>query len=576
MTDITSDTTSALDPNLPFSTSDSSRARDGIALVYCDWSQQDWCPVDHPVTEKMIVDTAAVFRRWRDVFGFAFDTYLVDVFWFDQERGYTTWDRKQFPNGPERSLQAIREAGMQLGLWYCNGHHNVLPRPDAYAPSRDSTGYAYVVSAGPYREALLAAWEKAYREWGMRMVKFDFASLDATLPDDPQPERRPALNQAAFRELLRTFKLKHPDTRFLLYNGFDAASAGSTLEDPAQTTAISSEWADYCDWSYCGDTRPSDLPSLRLRRSCEIYNDHQVKRWYWAGFPLDKIDESGCYIGTGGSWYELGRTDFRSSWLLMLMRGANKAMLYGDPAPLPDADVQWMQATYERANALVRRGARVTLLGGWPALAQPYGYRLARGEDGLAVAVNPTWQRATLRIPTCGRAEAKCLASDSGTLLPVHADVTGVAVELPPNQMVLVGLGAEAAKPLPDTRLTEGDWPTGLTPLTVHVEDGGGTFHAEVDAGADVTWLLRFWRDGERHRVCLPWRGGGQLIQDYLGLEAGACDAVAHFHDRPFWSGMSYWVLTQYNVAAEGARVAAAPPDAALTLTAEAFQRHHE
>ncbi len=559
---------------LPFSSSEKERAKRGIELIYCDWSHQDWVPEKQPVDEQMVLDTAAVFRRWREEFDFPFAYYLIDVFWFDPDHPYDRWRREGFPNGPERSLGAIEEAGMKPGLWFCNKHPGIMPKPAEWSESLDNSGHGYVISAGPYREGLHRAWQKAYEQWGMRMVKFDFVGLDAKLPDDPVPEQRPALNRRAFRELVTDFKTEHPDVRFLLYNGFrsgEGTGFGNTLEDPARTCSISSEWADYCDWTYCGDTRPADLPCLRLRRSCEIYNDHQIRRWHWAGFPLHKIDECGCYVGSGGSWYELGPKDFRSSWLLTLVRGGQKAMLYGDPSPLTDDDVRWMKATYERADRLVRRGAKVSLLGGWPASGDPYGYFLSKGTDGWAVAINPQWSSVEFRIPTRGRPAAACLASDQGEPVPMKTHQHGIDVTIPPNQMVLIGLGRESETPLPDMRLTEGEWPAELLPRGVQRsgENGSLTFRLERDDVQDVTWVVRLWKDGQRYRQ--PGWGEDRTLSEYLGLETSPCRRRESFHDRPLWSGLSYWVETQFG-ATSTPILKLACEDEELDVTVEAYE----
>jgi hypothetical protein len=542
----------------------------GIALIFNDWSMQDWVKPEVRVTQRMIVDTVRTFSEWRSKFGLPFQYYNVDVFWFDTKSKFDRWDMVGFPHGPGAALSAIRRAGMQLGLWYSGGGRSALP--EAWANSRVDEDYS--MSVGSFRSDLRNAWEKAYSDWGLRLIKFDFASFGTVLPGDSQADQRRRLSLIAFRNLVRDFKRAHPDVLFLLYNGFayNGRVIQSTLQDPLVEQSISTEWSTSTDWTYCGDTIPADYPALRLRRGTEIYNDHQVRRWHWAGIPLDQIDESGCFIGNGGSWFNLGPKDFRTSWLLMMVRGSRKAMLYGNPALMSRADVAWMASVYQRANALVKKGASVEIIGGWPAKGDPYGYRLSYDGSGWLVLINPKWERHrfSIQLGLGPKPRVSFLGSDSGVQPPTTMVAGQLQIDVGPGQLVWFGLGDEEDQPFSSAALTGGFWPDDLQQVRV---DGGAKpegaygFRTEVAPGRRLIWLLQFEKSGVPYRVRM---GEEVRIQDGLRIKASGGEVVEELHDKPIWAGVSYWVMQQQSRTGP-LQILAYPEDRELVIHAKAF-----
>jgi hypothetical protein len=372
----------------------------------------------------------------------------------------------------------------------------------------------------------------------------------------------------AFRRFLRAFRKAHPDVLISFYNhlAYDWRHITSNLDTPTDQI-VSPEWITAVDWIYSGDPKPSDWPALRLRRGIEFYQDHQVRRFYWSGVPLDKIDDHGCFIGDGGSYYQIGPKDFRASWLLTLMRGSRKGHLYGDPALLSKDDVLWMKAVYQRINDLFEKDAQVEIFGGFPGQGDPYGYRLSYDYNGLICLVNPQWKRIQfpLSVDMAVTPELICLASD-GAIMPVIQTNQGQAVvEIGPNQIVLLGLGDEGQHPLPSQDLTPGPWPRDLKPLNVSQEGDDQYSLGEIEAGSDIIWLLKFYKDGNRFKL----RPEG-TIAEYLQIKTSGSRTAEPLWDKHVWSGMTYFVVKQYQTFGVPT-FTLNPPDPELTIKVEAY-----
>lgn len=522
-----------------------------LPFFFGDWSMQDFTGKPRPLTEVMTLGAIEQFMKWRDKYDFGPEFYVIDVMWFDRDGDYTRWNPEAFRDGPTRTLTAMQKAGLKLGLWF-DVSNGWVPRNPEWHDSYNPELKRYCLTTGHFLKGLRKAWDYNYRTYGLRVIKIDFA--DFTVPP-PGKGPSPASTLASikgFRKMLREFKATHDGVTFLLYNGFsyDYTGIEETLQPP-QSQIVSTEWLSVADWLYSGDPRPCDWPSLRLRRSIDFYQDHQVRRFHWAGISLARIDDHGCFVGEGGSYYELGRVDWRATWILTLLRGSRKAHLYGDPSLLADDDVRWMKATYERVRGLYARGAQVEVLGGFPGLGEAYGYRLTHDGDGVAVLANPAWHKVTFRVRLEDNIEpVVCvLAADGGTDPPVNQGAGFVDVEIGPSQIVLLAFGEEARIALPSKELTPGPWPRELVATKVERMEGRVEYErryqtAPLPRGSTLYWVVRF-TDGQKR---VRWNFGEKLLKEQLQIEAEGGKTIDIVPDRPLWSGISWAVITQVEV----------------------------
>ncbi len=83
--------------------------------MYNDWSAYDELSDNIPLSEELAMkELDNVIRLKKD--GVRIDYYVMDAFWFDVDGGYRTWDKKNWPNGPDRWLKACKAAGVKPGF----------------------------------------------------------------------------------------------------------------------------------------------------------------------------------------------------------------------------------------------------------------------------------------------------------------------------------------------------------------------------------------------------------------------------------------------------------------------------
>src|ERR1700745_1611615 len=85
--------------------------------VYNDWSAYDELSDNIPLTEELAMQMLDnVIRLKKD--GVRIDYYMMDAFCVDIDGGYRKWNKKNWPNGPDRWLKACKAAGIKPGLWF--------------------------------------------------------------------------------------------------------------------------------------------------------------------------------------------------------------------------------------------------------------------------------------------------------------------------------------------------------------------------------------------------------------------------------------------------------------------------
>ena len=80
--------------------------------VYNNWSSYDELSDNIPLTEDLAMkELDNVIRLKTD--GVRIDYYVMDAFWFDLDGGYRTWNKMNWPNGPDRWLRVCKAAGVK-------------------------------------------------------------------------------------------------------------------------------------------------------------------------------------------------------------------------------------------------------------------------------------------------------------------------------------------------------------------------------------------------------------------------------------------------------------------------------
>lgn len=75
--------------------------------VYNNWSSYDELSDNIPLTEELAMRELKEVIRLKSK-GVRIDYYVMDAFWFDKDGGYRVWNKKNWPNGPDRWLEACK------------------------------------------------------------------------------------------------------------------------------------------------------------------------------------------------------------------------------------------------------------------------------------------------------------------------------------------------------------------------------------------------------------------------------------------------------------------------------------
>jgi len=528
-----------------------------VFSVYCDWGLHDELGDNIELDEKMTLEVLDRLKYWKEK-GVTFDYYLFDAFWFDPNGDYKQFKETHWPNGFKKVKEMIEELRMKPGLWFdVNGF--TAPRNETWKDSLTIDGRSYCLFDGPYAPSFYEALVHAYKEWGIRMFKLDFANFRATTPrlegklteDDVYLK-----NVTTLKEIIRTFRRVCPDAVILAYNGYELIPGYITNTSYPIKRGIDPSWLEVFDYMYSGDPRPADTPCISFRRSVDLYQDHMVYKFNISGLPLYRIDDHGCMIGNTNTIYYLGKKSWRRSWIMTLIRGSKKAHLYGNLHLLDDSDIEFLKRSKDLFLYLYGAGLETSTIG-VPLRDAWHGFLLGGGTKGLLALVNssPTSQFIEISIP--GLKKAEILFQDSGSKVIPELFKDILSLTLAPEQMVLLGLGELADleylgesldEPIPEKSNTarisftqvakdryEGEW----------IPDRNADFLriAVQIFDRDVAYRLKAEKEGKESKE--------PAIRDSISVEATQNEAILPIYDwepnRAVWSGCS-WVNFLYSV----------------------------
>lgn len=361
--------------------------------IYCDWAAHDELSDEkcEKLSEKMalrILKTLEKVRHEKDV---CFDYYLMDDFWFQQDKPYTEFNPETWPDGPDHFLKQVDKHGMKYGLWFDVNMASVNVSDET--PKRQENGKEICLNYQENMDLLFTSIEKHVREHQVRMLKFDFAYFECMNENHHCHSKRavaskePAVRK--FIEKLNYLRTIDPELMILAYNGFttDLSYIGSV--NPSRTGyAISPWWCLFVDYLYCGDPRPSEIPGVDLEKSLIFYTDSMIEQFHKSLVPYDAIDDHGTMVGNTATIYYLGKKPLRDSWIMNLARGNKKEHLYGEVDLLSDADWEFIKNTQDMFDYICKDDCRTQSLPGSPSKGEIYGYHNTTGNSGFLTVVN--------------------------------------------------------------------------------------------------------------------------------------------------------------------------------------------
>jgi len=513
--------------------------------VYNDWSSYDELSDNIPLTEELAMkELENVIRLKKD--GVRIEYYVMDAFWFDIDGGYRTWNKKNWPHGPERWLKACKAAGVKPGLWFSTNlikaggrpMLHVIPEWQGSATPGDTTLSLF---EGGYLEHLMDTLQ-LYADQGFKMFKFDFAYFDAATAAakaNTLPAEIEELNKKAFIQAIKRFRAKNPDIIFIGFNGF-----GGDMENtitPFRKT-IDPRWLEIFDTLYSGDPRISDVPMINFWRSEDLYSDHMVRQFAFNGLPLARIDNCAFMIGKTGTCYQRGNAAWKGALILTLARGGWLNVYHGNLELIDDQDAAWF-AKVQKLYMQLQRYGQTSVFGAIPGTSMPYGYCSQSAEGGLFTIVNPSQSVQGITFPESITDAGVVLYHDAG----FEASVTNRILTLGAEQLAVVGFGKYANGQDnwgsdPDIRIPERieSIPTKLE-ITGH---HGASVLVHPMAGMNLRILLsQCDAEGKPFR---SWGGAppdGTKMNDYLTIAAKQGERnlpVRIEYDKMIWCGLSW------------------------------------
>jgi hypothetical protein len=390
-------------------------------------------------------DEALALRQLDDVeralgLGVRIDVVLLSAFWFDPDGGYREWDRRGWPQGPDRWLARCAEVGVRPGLWIGTNALWKLNPASEWASSIDplspADGIGHLsMSDGPFFPALIETLEHLY-DRGIRLFEFDAADLGAgsaaqraALPDHEIRER----NIVAFTDAVAALRERHPDLGIGAFGHFGGETGSTTATGPFAESVDPRIWA-VLDGLSTGDPRIGDIPHSSTWRAMDIHVDAATRRFAANGVPLDRIDPFGFVMSPTWIGARRGRSAFRSMGVLLAARTPGRRKLYGDLGLMTDEDARWLARVQEIYTPVLENGTTATFGGSRP--DQPYGFESGDGSDRLITVVNPAQEAATVGLPVRG-SSTRLLFADSG-FVPV---VDRESVVLGAGQLAVIGTG---------------------------------------------------------------------------------------------------------------------------------------
>ncbi|MDR2627252.1 MAG: hypothetical protein LBC40_04380 [Dysgonamonadaceae bacterium] len=408
--------------------------------IYCNWSAYDEMSDSVRLTEALAMRELNEILRLRKQ-GVRVDYYLMDAFWYEPKGGYRSWRKADWPDGPDRWLEACKANHLKPGLWFSanrldEGLLELVPEwENSLAPDKRYLS----LFEGNYLDHLMETLQ-LYADKGIKLFKFDFAGFGAATAEGKKKYTHAEIvdkNRQAFMQAIRKFRSKNPDVIIISYNGFGGYQK-NTITPFSQTVDLRSRWLEIFDAMYCGDPRLSDLPMMNFWRSKDLYSDHMVRQYLYNGVPLSRIDNFAVLLGTTGTCYRRGIAAWKGTLILSYARGGWLNSYNGNLELLSDADAAWF-ATVQRTFLALQQFGHTTVWGDIPGTGNPYGYRSATMDGSVFTVVNPGHEVREIDLPE--DSAGRVLFHDKG----FRPAIRDGKLLLGPEQLAVVGFGRYAS-----------------------------------------------------------------------------------------------------------------------------------
>jgi hypothetical protein len=410
--------------------------------IYGDWALHDELAEKGrsvELTESMTRENVTFLQQIDRQHGIHFNYYLVDHGWYSKS-SFTELKQPNFHfKGLKWLADELETMNVKLGLWfpvntYSENADGIFCGliPEGFAGG----GGAYCLRSA-YGQHLRESMLHAVEQWGIKMIKLDFADFeckDTSHFHDIPPAASDLLplilreqESNAFLDIMCEMNAKHPDVMIVAFNGF----------------APSPWWLETIDTLYIGDVQPSAIPAIQLRTSVNLFTEQQLNK-YEKDWHIHRnfLDDCGTFIGDTTTNFYLGREDWRSQGLLSLGRGAKLIYYYGDLRLLDEDDLGFLGeiASYDRT--CVNTSDTYTI--GPDNGKEPFAY------------INSKY--AAVYNPTLKRIESQWNLRTGGSICTTLAPYEAQWIDLADSRVVFTSGGIEAlqdGEPLEETMVSQ-------------------------------------------------------------------------------------------------------------------------
>jgi hypothetical protein len=426
--------------------------------IYITWAAHDQLSDTVKLTEELADKELNAFLSLRSE-GVKLDYFLLDMFWFSKHTLYTSFN-EDWKNGHQAFFKKAKDNHVKLGLWLSanvlgwNENMRWLYYHDTLGSSICKDKYWLTLYQGNWSNYFNSILEYWYGQ-GVTLFKIDFANFNAVKEGDEgkyTKEQIVEMNKQAFYHILESFKKKHPDCKFIAYNGFF---------DPDHSNKKETDWwLNVFDGLFCGDPQPGLVPCFNFNQSIALFSDQKFRTFAGNEIPVSRIDNSQFMLSNTGTGFYRGKKDWKTMLVSTLAKRSMVQTYYGNIDLLNTDDARWMA----KAQNLFYEMDTLLLAGEYPYQAKPYSYHLKNKKGGLLFIVNPSQEFRNIKLPEEYDGKPSfVLFSQKG----YQNLISNNSVSLAPEQSVLIGFQNYADKQFSLGEVDEGSFPDRQIPIEI-------------------------------------------------------------------------------------------------------------
>ncbi len=369
--------------------------------VFCNWGLYDnLTPNDPIIDEKLAYKNINDLKNFMEGSKTKFDYYIMDAFWHKLGKKYQDYDDAIFPNGINGILNKVKELDMNFGLWFdINFIHNKPTDFKQYDNLLNNNSYCF--ACDEVASSMSNAIIKHIKEDNLKIIKLDFAYFECKNPNHNHSIKHIESKEKSIKNFIKMVNMIHEvdkDVKILCYNGWTINLDCLASVKKMDKKVISPYWLKYINYIYCGDPRPSEIPTPNFATSLIYYSDSMLRNFVDSYIPFYAIDDHGSMMGITGTIYRIKKEAFRQSILHNVLRGTNKINPYGDISLLDQDDMNYYHFVDSILSDITNKKMQCEFILGDVRNAEVYGYRLYNDKEGYLLIVNPTYLSQNVNV----------------------------------------------------------------------------------------------------------------------------------------------------------------------------------